>query len=106
MKKIECIIRSEKLKEVEKALRLVGIGGMTISEVKGFGRETTRPEAYLILPKTRVDIYVTDEQVEEVIATIISCCRENTMGSGKIAVLPLDDCVRVRTAERGEAAIL
>jgi len=80
MKKIECVIRPEKLKEVEKALRLVGVGGMTISEVKGFGRETTRPKAYLILPKTRIDIYVTDEQVEEAIATIISCCREDTMG--------------------------
>jgi len=105
MKKIECIIRSEKLKEVEKALRLVGIGGMTISEVKGFGKETTRPEAYLILPKTKVEIYAIDGQVEELISIIVKICRTGELGDGKIAVLPLDDCVRVRTAERGEAAI-
>ena len=105
MKKIECIIRSEKLKEVEKALRLAGVGGMTISEVKGFGRETTRPEAYLILPKTKVEIYAVDEQVEELISVIINTCRSGELGDGKIAVLPIDTCVRVRTAERDERAI-
>ena len=105
MKKIECIIRSEKLKEVEKALRLAGIGGMTISEVKGFGKETTRPEAYLILPKTKIEIYAADGQVEELISIIVKICRTGELGDGKVAVLPLDDCVRVRTAEHGEAAI-
>ena len=105
MKKIECIIRPEKLKEVERALRLAGVGGMTISEVKGFGRETTRPEAYLILPKTKIDIYAADGQVEEIIAAIISCCREDMMGSGKIAVLSMEECIRIRTGECGEKAI-
>ena len=57
MKKIECIIRQEKLRELTEALCHAGVGGMTITEVKGFGRETTRPEAYLILPKTKIEIF-------------------------------------------------
>ena len=105
MKKIECIIRSEKLKEVEKALRLAGVGGMTISEIKGFGKETTRPEAYLILPKTKVEIYVTDEQVEELISAIVSICRTGELGDGKIVVLPMDGALRIRTGERQEKAL-
>jgi nitrogen regulatory protein P-II 1 len=106
MKKIECIIRPEKLKELADVLLLRGIGGLTAIEAKGFGREPTRPENFLFLPKTRIEIYVTDEQVEEVIEGIIKCCNDGRMGSGKIAVLPMDDCVRVRTGERTDAAIL
>lgn len=106
MKKIECIIRSEKLKEVENALRLAGVGGMTISEVKGFGRETTRPDAYLVLPKTKIEIYVTDEQVEELISAIVNVCRTGELGDGKIVVLPMENVLRIRTGERQEGALI
>jgi len=106
MKKIECIIRSEKLKEIERVLRLAGVGGMTISEVKGFGRETTRPEAYLILPKTKVEIYATDEQVEELLSIIVGVCHTGELGDGKIIVLPIGDVLRIRTGERLEKALI
>ena len=106
MKKIECIIRAEKLKGLEEALRDVGVGGMTITEVKGFGRETTRRDAYLILPQTKIEIYATDEQVEELIAVMIDICGTGKLGDGKIIVLPIDDAVRIRTGERQEKALL
>ncbi|MCK5535152.1 P-II family nitrogen regulator [bacterium] len=106
MKKIECIIRAEKLKELEKSLREAGVGGMTITEVKGFGRETTRPEAYLILPKTKIEIYATDEQVEELISVMIDICGTGKLGDGKVVVLPIEDVVRIRTGERQDNALL
>lgn len=106
MKKIECIIRQEKLKSLTDRLLLAGIGGMTVSEVKGFGREATRPQNYLFLPKTKVELYVTDEQVKEVIEVIASCCRDDSFGSGKIVISPIDDCIRIRTLETGNEAIL
>lgn len=106
MKKIECIIRSEKLRELVEELRLCGISGATVSEVKGFGRETIRPDNFLFLPKTKLELYVTEENVEAIIQAIIKCCKEDMLGSGKIAVLPLEECVRVRTQERGEKAIV
>ncbi len=106
MKKIECIIRPEKLKELSDALRLSGIAGATVSEVKGFGKEAVRPDNFLFLPKTKIELYVTDDNVEDVVATIIGCCKEEALGSGKIAILPLEGCIRVRTEERGEKAIV
>ncbi|MCK4824990.1 P-II family nitrogen regulator [bacterium] len=106
MKKIECIIRSEKLKELAEALRGAGAGGITITEVKGFGKETTRPEAYLILPKTKVEIYASDEQIETLISTIIETCRAGELGDGKIAVLPIDETLRIRTGERQKEALI
>lgn len=105
MKKIECIVRQGKANELAEALLLVGVGGLTFTEVKGFGKQTTRPKNYLFLPKTKIEIYSTDEQVEEIIASIIKCCRGDELGSGKIAVLPVEECVRVRTNERNDAAI-
>ncbi len=105
MKKIECIIRQEKLKQLAENLRLAGAGGLNVTEIKGFGRQTTRPENYLFLPKTKVEIYVTDGQVEEIISAIKDSCREEKFGSGKIVVLPMDECIRVRTGEKGDEAI-
>jgi len=105
MKKIECVIRQDKLKDLAESLRLAGAGGLTATETKGFGRETTRPQNYLFLPKTKVEVYVTDEQVEKITSVIIKCCKEGALGSGKIAILPMDDCIRVRTEERGDEAI-
>lgn len=105
MKKIECIIRSEKLRELINALREVGVGGITIVEVKGFGKETTRPEPYLILPKVKIEIYVSDRQIEELISTIVDVCHSGKLGDGKIIVLPMDDAIRIRTGERKEKAL-
>ena len=105
MKKIECIIRSERLKDATDALRQIGVGGMTISEVRGFGTQSTRPDSFLFVHKTKLEIYATDTQVKEIISTILTQCQTGKMGDGKIAVLDLDDCVRVRTGERKNKAI-
>ena len=105
MKKIECIIKPERLEEVKNAIRDSGAGGMTISDVRGFGKQTTRPENYLVLPKIKIEVYCTDEQVEELIQVISRACRRNEMGDGKIAIIPLDDVVRIRTGERSAQAI-
>lgn len=106
MKKIECVICSEKLKDVTDALKLAGIGGMTVSEVRGFGAQSTRPDSFLFVHKTKIELYVTDTQVKEIISKILMYCQTGEMGNGKIAVLPLEDCVRVRTGERKNKAIL
>ncbi|MCK4918138.1 MAG: P-II family nitrogen regulator [Candidatus Omnitrophica bacterium] len=106
MKKIECIIRSEKLKMLSDNLLLAGVGGMTVSEVKGFGSQTTRPPNYLFLPKTKIEIYCADEQLEEIVSCIVKACKEETIGSGKIVVIPIEDCIRIRTNEKGEKGIL
>ncbi len=106
MKKIECIIRAEKLKDVTDALRKAGIGGMTVSEVRGFGVQTTRPDSFLFVHKAKIEIYAVDSQVKEIISAILMHCQTGKMGDGKIAVIPLDDCVRVRTGERKNKAIL
>ena len=105
MKKIECIVRPEKVKKLIDELRLVGIGGVTLSEVKGFGKETMRPDSYLILPKTKVEIYASDDQVEDIVSVIVSICNTGTFGDGKIAILPVSDIVRIRTQEKQEQAI-
>lgn len=106
MKKVECIIRSEKLKDLTDALRKIGIGGMTVSEVRGFGAQSIRPDNFLFVHKTKIEIYATDAQVKEIISTILLHCAAGKMGDGKIAVLPVDDCVRIRTGERNRKAIL
>ena len=79
---------------------------MTVTEIKGFGRQTTRPKPYLFLPKSKIEMYVVNDQVEEIIHTISECCKEEELGSGKIVVLPMDDAIRVRTMERGDSAIV
>lgn len=106
MKKIECIIRSEKLKDVTDALKNIGIGGMTVSEVRGFGAQTTRPDTFLFVHKTKIEIYAADKQVNQIISIILMHCQAGKMGDGKIAVIPMYDCVRVRTGERKTKAIL
>ncbi len=106
MKKIECIIRPEKLKELAEALRETGISGLTVTEVKGFGQQTTRPENYLFLPKTKIEIYLDDAKVEEVLATITKVCKTGKLGDGKAVVLAMEDAMRIRTGERGEKAIV
>ncbi|MDD5194256.1 MAG: P-II family nitrogen regulator [Candidatus Omnitrophica bacterium] len=106
MKKVECIIRPENLKKLTDELLLEGIAGLTVTEVKGFGREVTRPENYLFLPKTKLEMYVTDSQAEDAVKVITRHCNDGKFGSGKIAILPMEDCVRIRTGERKDEAIL
>ncbi len=105
MKKIEAIIRSDRLKDLTDALKRAGIGGMTVSEVRGFGAQSKRPDNFLFVHKVKVEIYATDAQEKKIIATILMHCSSGKMGDGKVAVLPMDDCVRVRTGERGNKAI-
>ena len=105
MKKIECIIRPEKLEELKNELRSAGVGGMTISDVRGFGAQTSRPDNYLVLPKIKIEIYCTDQQINDFVSVIVKVCRTGDIGNGKIAVLSTDDIIRVRTGEHGEKAI-
>ncbi len=105
MKKIECIIRPEKLKDVADALKEIGIGGMTVCRVQGFGVQRIRPENALFVRKRKMEIYATDAQVKEIVATVVKHCATGKMGDGKIAILPMDDCVRVRTGEGKNKAL-
>ena len=112
MKKLEAIIRPFKLDEVKDALNEIGIQGMTVSEVKGFGRtggktETYRGAEYLIdfVPKVKIEIAVSDDRVHDVIDCIQRAAQTGRIGDGKIFVTPLDEVVRIRTGERGEGAL-
>lgn len=105
MKKIEAIIREDRLKDLTKALQEIPIGGMTIYNVRGFGIQQTRPENFLFVHKVKVEIYADDSQVKEIVSKILMYCQTGKMGDGKIAVLPMEECIRVRTGERGKKAI-
>ena len=105
MKKIECYIKNKKMAELEDALKSMGIRGMTVTEVKGFGNQQTRPDAFLFLPKTKIEIYSVDEEVEPIVKALSIVCKTGQAGDGKIAILPVDDLVRIRTGERGDAAV-
>lgn len=112
MKLIVAIIKPFKLEDVKDALTKVGVEGMTVSEVKGYGRQKGHAEIYRgteytvdFLPKTRLEIAVRDELVGKVIAEITTCARTGKIGDGKIFVLPLEDAIRVRTEERGDIAL-
>jgi nitrogen regulatory protein PII len=112
MKKIEAIIKPFKLDEVRQALLEQGVQGMTVTEVKGFGRQKGQTEVYRgaeyvvsFLPKIKVEIAVSDQQSSKVIDTIIQAAKTGSIGDGKIFVSPLSDVIRIRTSERGESAI-
>lgn len=112
MKKIEAIVRPEKLDEIRKALEEKGILGMTMSEVQGRGRQKGiclqwRAGEYCIdfLPKLRLDIIVDDKDIETAIAAITTAARTGQNGDGKIFIYPVEDVVRVSTGERGKEAI-
>jgi nitrogen regulatory protein P-II 1 len=112
MKRIEAIIKPFKLDEVKSRLRELGVSGMTVSEVKGFGRtggrtEVYRGSAYVVdfVPKTRLEIIVKDSIVAEVVEAIMSAARTGKIGDGKIFVTPIDEALRIRTGERGEDAV-
>src|SRR5512133_2062389 len=112
MKLIEAIIKPFKLDEVKEALSGIGIEGITVSEVKGFGRQKGHSELYRgaeyvvdFLPKVKMEIAVVDELVSKVVETIETTARTGRIGDGKIFVYAIEDAVRIRTGERGEEAI-
>ncbi|OGP14395.1 MAG: transcriptional regulator [Deltaproteobacteria bacterium GWA2_54_12] len=112
MKKIEAIIKPFKLDEVKEALNEIGIKGITVSEVKGFGRQKGHTELYRgteyvvdFLPKIKMEIVVKEDMVAKVVETIVNAARTGRIGDGKVFVLSVDEVVRIRTGERGEEAI-
>ena len=112
MKKIEAIIKPFKLDDVKDRLREIGVQGMTVYEVKGFGRtggkkEVYRGSAYVVdfVPKVRVEIVVKDDIVRDVVEAILAVARTGRIGDGKIFVTPVEEAIRIRTGERGEDAL-
>jgi nitrogen regulatory protein P-II 1 len=112
MKKIEAIIKPFKLEEVKDALGEIGIEGMTVSEVKGFGRQKGHTEIYRgseytvdFLPKIKVELVVGDAQAESAVATIVKSAKTGKIGDGKVFVSSIEQAVRIRTDEKGESAI-
>ena len=112
MKKIEAIIKPFKLEEVKEALDAVGIRGITVSEVKGFGRQKGHTELYRgaeyvveFLPKIKLELVLPDELVEKALDAIVGSAKTGRIGDGKIFIFPLDEAIRIRTGERGEKAV-
>ena len=112
MKKVEAIIKPFKLEEVKDALGDVGIEGMTVSEVKGFGRQKGHTEVYRgseykveFVPKLKVEVIVDDELVDGAVEAIIKTARTGKFGDGKIFVFPVDEAIRIRTGEHGVNAV-
>ncbi|MCX7407782.1 MAG: P-II family nitrogen regulator [Planctomycetales bacterium] len=112
MKKIEAVVRHFKLEEVKDALMEVGVQGMTVTEVRGFGRQKGQKEQYRgaeytvdFLPKVKMEVVVAEDQVKTVVETIVRTARTGQIGDGKIFVTDLDEIVRIRTGESGSEAI-
>lgn len=112
MKKIEAIIKPFKLEEVKDMLGEIGIEGMTVTEVKGFGRQKGHTEIYRgseytvdFLPKIKLEIVVPDGRATEVVASIVKAAKTGKIGDGKVFISPVEDAVRIRTEEKGEKAV-
>jgi nitrogen regulatory protein P-II 1 len=112
MKKIEAIVQPFKMEEVKEALKNIGIDGMTISEVRGHGRQKGHKEVYRgqeynvdLLPKVKLDVVIPSSRLDEVVATITAAAKTGKIGDGKIFVFDLSDAIRIRNDERGEAAL-
>jgi nitrogen regulatory protein P-II 1 len=112
MKLVKAIIKPFKLEEVKEALSEIGIEGMTVTEVKGFGRQKGHTEIYRgseytvdFLPKVMVDIAVPDETVTKVLDTVAKAAKTGKIGDGKIFVVPVEEAMRIRTDEKGDSAI-
>ena len=112
MKQIEAIIKPFKLDEVKEALTKVGIQGMTITEVKGFGRQKGHTELYRgaeysvdFLPKVKIQILVPDDKASQVVETVVKTARTGKIGDGKIFITPVEEVIRIRTGEKGADAI-
>ncbi len=112
MKKIEAILRPHKMDDVREALHEIGVKGMTITEVKGIGRQKGHTETYRgseyeisFVPKIKIEIVVPDEQAQKVISVVIKTAKTGDVGDGKIFVQPIEEVIRVRTEESGESAL-
>ena len=112
MKKIEAIIKPFKMEDVKEALAEIGIQGMTVAEVKGFGRQKGHTEIYrgseytvAFLPKMKFEIVVADSMVQKAVDTIVRSAKTGKIGDGKVFVLPIEEAIRIRTEERGDDAI-
>lgn len=112
MKKIEAIIKPFKLDDVKEALNAIGVQGMTVTEVKGFGRQKGHVELYrgaeydiAFIPKVKIEAVVADGMAEKVVATIQEKAKTGKIGDGKIFIMDLEEIIRIRTGERGETAI-
>ncbi|MGB9876372.1 MAG: P-II family nitrogen regulator [bacterium] len=112
MKKIEAIIRVNKLEEVKQAINKIGATGMTISEVKGCGRQKGHKELYRstefivdLLPKVKIEIVAKDEDVEKLVQAIVESALTGAIGDGKIFILPVEEAIRIRTGEKGKEAL-
>ncbi len=112
MKKVEAIIKPFKLDEVKEALHKLGVQGLTVTEVKGFGRQKGHTELYRgaeyvvdFLPKIKVEIALSDELVDKAVQAIVQAANTGRIGDGKIFVLPVEEAIRIRTGERGPDAV-
>ena len=112
MKKIEAIIQPHKLEDAKEALKSIGVDGMTITEVRGHGRQKGHTEVYRgmeykvdLLPKVKLELVVADKRADEVIRTLVTAARTGKIGDGKIFVYEVADAVRIRNDDRGEAAL-
>jgi nitrogen regulatory protein P-II 1 len=112
MKKIEAIIQPFKLEEVKEAIKGIGVDGMTITDVRGHGRQKGHKEVYRgqeyqvdLLPKVKLELIVPEARLAEVVATITKAARSGKIGDGKIFILPVEEAIRIRNDDRGEAAL-
>ncbi|HEY4084544.1 MAG TPA: P-II family nitrogen regulator [Bryobacteraceae bacterium] len=112
MKRIEAIIQPHKLDEIKGALIAIGVTGMTISEVRGHGRQKGHTEVYRgaeyrvdLLPKVRIEMVIPESRLEQVVDTLVSAARTGKIGDGKIFISPIEEVVRIRNNERGESAL-
>ena len=112
MKKIEAIIKPFKLDEVKEALQEIDVQGITVTEVKGYGRQKGHAELYRgaeyvvdFVPKVKLEIVVEDERCENIVETIVQTARTGKIGDGKIFITPVEDVIRIRTLERGDDAL-
>jgi nitrogen regulatory protein P-II 1 len=112
MKKIEAVIQPSKLDDVKEALIAIGVVGITVSEVRGHGRQKGHTEVYRgaeykvdLIPKVKLEIFIPDTRVEQVITVLTDAARSGKIGDGKIFVTPLEEVVRIRNGERGETAL-
>jgi nitrogen regulatory protein P-II 1 len=112
MKKVECVIRPIKIDQVKEALASLGMAGMTVSDVRGYGRQRGRTEKYRgntyivnLLPKVKIEFVVPDDRVEDVVDVVLEAARTGEIGDGKVFISPVEEAIRIRTGERGESAL-
>lgn len=112
MKRIEAIIQPHKTDEVRQALKEIGVDGMTIYDVRGHGRQKGHKEVYRgheyevdLLPKVKIELVIADDRAEETVSAIVEAARTGKIGDGKVFIYPIDDAIRIRNKDRGEAAL-